>query len=542
MASSEFIGLQEGGGGSGDPAGSSTQVQFNDSGSFGASSHFKWDGTALTVDSASPSAGTVGLDVSGLDARFAIEPNKGEFLLGYTSSAALLRMWNGSGVEKVNLHSNGASYLNGGTVTIDNVKASVAGQSNLLFASDVGLLQSIATVYNPAFDGTGGEATRPAVVTTGAGLAATYTRTSTTTNMGGGALNVVAKWAPTGNVASTVDLTTAKVVFKVDASVANTVGLGEALDVLLSHDSTAAYAAHIGMSSVTQVTAGATGSIGLLAGAFTIVQTDAAASTPIMVGLKIDSTDGGSVTNRGTVSNYYRGLHIAGMSTSAMTVANRAAIYIDAMPGTTSTTDYTLYSAATQPSYMVGGLALGGGGASGVLSLVGSSSGVVGITTAAAAGTWTFTLPTSGGTDGFFLKTNGSGTSSWALVPSMIAGTAYAATVTGSTTSYLAFSGQTVVGVEAVKNIIVPCAGTISKFYVSVGTQPAGGDLVLTVRKNGAGTAITKTHAAGATPAVISDLTHSFTVAAGDVIALEAANGSSSASAPIVGFSVLLTP
>ena len=32
----------------------------------------------------------------------------------------------------------------------------------------------------------------------------------------------------------------------------------------------------------------------------------------------------------------------------------------------------------------------------------------------AAAGTWSLTLPTSGGTNGYFLQTNGSGTTTWA--------------------------------------------------------------------------------------------------------------------------------
>lgn len=44
----------------------------------------------------------------------------------------------------------------------------------------------------------------------------------------------------------------------------------------------------------------------------------------------------------------------------------------------------------------------------------GSSSGVVTIQPAAAAGTWSLTLPTSGGTNGYFLQTNGSGVTTWA--------------------------------------------------------------------------------------------------------------------------------
>ncbi len=44
----------------------------------------------------------------------------------------------------------------------------------------------------------------------------------------------------------------------------------------------------------------------------------------------------------------------------------------------------------------------------------GSTSGLVTIQPAAIAGTWTFTLPTTGGTNLYFLQTNGSGTTTWA--------------------------------------------------------------------------------------------------------------------------------
>ena len=46
-------------------------------------------------------------------------------------------------------------------------------------------------------------------------------------------------------------------------------------------------------------------------------------------------------------------------------------------------------------------------------SLVGSSSGAVTVQPAAAAGTWSLTLPTTPGTSGQFLRTDGTGISSW---------------------------------------------------------------------------------------------------------------------------------
>ena len=57
-------------------------------------------------------------------------------------------------------------------------------------------------------------------------------------------------------------------------------------------------------------------------------------------------------------------------------------------------------------------------GSTGVASvetqLVGSTSGTVTIQGAANAGTWTMTVPTTAGTSGYVLQTDGSGVTSWA--------------------------------------------------------------------------------------------------------------------------------
>lgn len=56
------------------------------------------------------------------------------------------------------------------------------------------------------------------------------------------------------------------------------------------------------------------------------------------------------------------------------------------------------------------------GTSAGTMGFSGVTSGVVTIQTAAAAGTWSLTLPTSGGSSGQFLQTNGSGVTVWATV------------------------------------------------------------------------------------------------------------------------------
>lgn len=56
------------------------------------------------------------------------------------------------------------------------------------------------------------------------------------------------------------------------------------------------------------------------------------------------------------------------------------------------------------------------GSVAGGLLISGSTSGVVTINTAAAAGTWTLTLPTDDGSNGYVLQTDGSGASSWSAI------------------------------------------------------------------------------------------------------------------------------
>lgn len=60
------------------------------------------------------------------------------------------------------------------------------------------------------------------------------------------------------------------------------------------------------------------------------------------------------------------------------------------------------------------------GTSTGTLGLSGITSGVVTFQPAAAAGTWSWTVPTSGGTNLYFLQTNGSGVTSWAAAATVV--------------------------------------------------------------------------------------------------------------------------
>ena len=84
-----------GGGGGGSPAGSDTQVQFNDSGSFGASSNMVFDGTNLTVNAGGADGGLV----------------IGE---AFSSSYVGIRTANMTGSEYMMISAGGSTYVSAG--------------------------------------------------------------------------------------------------------------------------------------------------------------------------------------------------------------------------------------------------------------------------------------------------------------------------------------------------------------------------------------------------------------------------------------------
>jgi hypothetical protein len=90
-------------------------------------------------------------------------------------------------------------------------------------------------------------------------------------------------------------------------------------------------------------------------------------------------------------------------------------------------------------------------------------------------------------------------------------------------------------------------AGTVKNLYLrTTGNQPASGSMVVTIRKNVVtDTVVTLTVAAGAAgPATFSDITHSFTVVAGDFVGVKFVNNATGASAGIgfVAFEIECDP
>lgn len=96
---------------------------------------------------------------------------------------------------------------------------------------------------------------------------------------------------------------------------------------------------------------------------------------------------------------------------------------------------------------------------------------------------------------------------------------------------------------ETTYQVPVPLAGTFKNFYVrTTSTQSGTGSLVITMRKNGVDTTIIVTVAAGASAGTVSDTTHSFTVAAGDLITMSIVNNATVSAANLSGYSIEFDP
>lgn len=123
-------------------------------------------------------------------------------------------------------------------------------------------------------------------------------------------------------------------------------------------------------------------------------------------------TDGSGNTSWGLTGVAGGGTGLATLTAHALYVGNGTsaptALAVPSIPS-------VLYATGTvsDPSF-AHAITLGGVGNAGSIAIQGSTSGLCNITVAAAAGTpTTFQLPATNGTNGYFLKTNGSGITSW---------------------------------------------------------------------------------------------------------------------------------
>lgn len=127
-------------------------------------------------------------------------------------------------------------------------------------------------------------------------------------------------------------------------------------------------------------------------------------------------------------------------------------------------------------------LSLGTAGTTkGVLSLAGNTSGKIIVQPAAAAGTWTMTLPTSAGTSGYFLTTDGNGITSWAPTPGGASYTFSAGltntsnTITNNLLTGLA-GGQTIIGgTAASESLTLTSTSNATKGFIYLGSAQTSG-------------------------------------------------------------------
>ena len=115
-----------------------------------------------------------------------------------------------------------------------------------------------------------------------------------------------------------------------------------------------------------------------------------------------------------------------------------------------------------------------------------------------------------------------------------------AAQISASTTAYAPINGTTNYNAtENNRQTLISRTCLISNLVVVLGNgQPASGNLVFTVRKNGVDTALTITVLANAAAGTYSDTTHSVSFSAGDLISSKGANAATGNSAALVAWAV----
>jgi hypothetical protein len=191
---------------------------------------------------------------------------------------------------------------------------------------------------------------------------------------------------------------------------------------------------------------------------------------------------------------------------------------------------------------------------------INSADATVVITVAAGSAAGTFTdltntsTATAGQLGGWKIKNNASSTSAaltgigvyyhgtdahYTQPKTVVAGVYNISTIAGSSgTLFEIITGSGTSATENTRQVIFPMAGTIKYAYLNtITTQPASGSLVRTLRKNGADQSIILTVAAGSTSGTFTDLTHTVSVSAGDLLNWKVVNNATVTSAQQIAVS-----
>ncbi len=149
---------------------------------------------------------------------------------------------------------------------------------------------------------------------------------------------------------------------------------------------------------------------------------NATATSTTLTGIGSAVTTSASAITLSNAIDFYAADPVKG---AGSTITNAIGLYIDNI--TTGTNNFSIYSLGGT-NYFAGNVGIGTSAPGtklqigtpatslGTMSLAGNTSGLVTVQPAAAAGTWSLTLPTSGGTNNYVLTTNGSGVTSWTQV------------------------------------------------------------------------------------------------------------------------------
>jgi hypothetical protein len=115
-------------------------------------------------------------------------------------------------------------------------------------------------------------------------------------------------------------------------------------------------------------------------------------------------------------------------------------------------------------------------------------------------------------------------------------------TIGASTTSYSGWSGVATFGTlaqEFARNTIMPIAGTLKNWAINVGSQPATGNLIFTLRVNSVDTAMSITILQGSTTNKYYNTSSSISVVQGDLVSFKVQNLATTNSGTIVTNSIM---
>lgn len=406
-----------GGGGGGSPGGSNTQVQFNDSGSFGGDTGFTYnkstDAVTLGVQQTSQGSLVLANTAAGSYSTTLVASNSASAAWTMTlpttaGSNGQVLTTNGSGVTSWSTVSAslavGSTSISGGTtgyILYDN--AGSLGEKAVTGTGDV-VLATSPTLITPALgtptsgNFSTGTFTWPTFNQNTTGTASNVTGIVAVANGGTNAssagitaFNNITGYSATGATGTT----STNLVFSTSPTITTPTISGNethtgAGALFLADFSNATVADRF--SFQTSTTNGTTGIYALPNGTSTGAAWQAANNADPTNASKIMIT-----TNASTDVQLVSGINGSGtyLPLSVYTSGGKSAEF------STTKGTFTL------------GVA---GSTAGILNVAGSTSGTVSVQGAANAGTWSFTLPTSGGTNNYVLTTNGSGVSSWSQV------------------------------------------------------------------------------------------------------------------------------